>query len=93
METPTRVPSRDPTVEPLGTLTFRERGILGLLAGGLTARHIAQELCLSYHTIRSHLFNLYLKLGVHSQVEAVRFAMDRGGMEATGPLGWERRSA
>ena len=85
---------RDPSVELLvGTLTFREREILGLLTHGLTTRGIAQELCLSYQTVRSHLYNAFIKLGVHTQLEAVRFALEHQVVEAPDPLARERRSA
>jgi DNA-binding NarL/FixJ family response regulator len=85
---------RDPSVElRVRTLTPREREILGLLTGGLTTRRIAQELCLSYQTVRSHIYNVCIKLGVHSQLEAVRFALDHQVVEAPGILAAERRSA
>ena len=87
-------PGRDPSVElRVRTLTPREREILGLLTRGLATRRIAQELCLSYQTVRSHLYSLFIKLGVHSQVAAVRFALDHAVVEAPGALAWERRSA
>jgi DNA-binding NarL/FixJ family response regulator len=85
---------RDPSVElRVRTLTAREREILGLLTYGLTTRRIAQEVCLSYQTVRSHIYNVCVKLGVHSQLEAVRFALDHQVVEAPGPLARERRSA
>jgi DNA-binding NarL/FixJ family response regulator len=85
---------RDPSVElRVRTLTAREREILGLLTRGLATRRIAQELCLCYQTVRSHIYNLCVKLGVHSQLEAVRFALDHQVVEAPGPLAGERRSA
>jgi DNA-binding NarL/FixJ family response regulator len=89
-----RTPGRDPSVELLvGTLTFREREILGLLTGGLTTRRIAQQLCLSYQTVRTHIRNVLIKLGVHSQLEAVAFAVEHRVVEAQGARAWERRSA
>jgi DNA-binding NarL/FixJ family response regulator len=94
METAARPPGRDPIVELLvGTLTFREREILGLLTGGLTIRGIAQELCLTYQTVRTHIYNMFVKLGVHTQLEAVRFALEHQVVQAPGPLARERRSA
>jgi DNA-binding NarL/FixJ family response regulator len=94
VEAAAQAPSRDPSVELLvGTLTFREREILGLLTRGLSIRRIAQELCLTYHTVRSHIYNVFVKLGVHSQVEAVRFALEHEVVEAPGAVAWERRSA
>jgi DNA-binding NarL/FixJ family response regulator len=87
-------PGRDPGVElRVRTLTAREREILGLLVTGRSNRCIAQELCLSYQTVRSHTQNLLLKLGVRSQLEAVAFAVEHGVVEARGMLVWERRSA
>src|SRR5919112_1716033 len=85
---------REPSVELMvQTLTFREREILGLLTGGLTTRGIAQELCLTYQTVRSHIYNTFIKLGVHSQLEAVPFALGHQVVEAPGPRARERRSA
>ena len=85
---------RDPSVElRVRTLTAREREILGLLTLGLTTRRIAQELCLCYQTVRSHIYSVFVKLGVHSQLEAVRFALEHQVVEAPGPLAGERRSA
>jgi two-component system nitrate/nitrite response regulator NarL len=85
---------RDPSVElRVRTLTPREREILGLLTRGLGTRRIAQELCLCYQTVRSHIYSVVVKLGVHSQLEAVRFALDHQVVEAPGPLARERRSA
>jgi len=93
MATAARTPGRDPSVELLvGTLTLREREILGLLTHGLTTRRIARQLCLSYQTVRSHIYNLSVKLGVHSQLEAVRFALEHQVVEAPG-ISPERRSA
>ena len=94
LELAVRTPGRDPNVELLvGTLTFRERQILGLLTHGLTIRRMAQQLCLSYQTVRSHLYSMFVKLGVHTQVEAVRFALEHQVVEGPGILAPERRSA
>jgi len=75
------------------TLTPREREILGLLTGGLTTRRIAQELCLSYQTVRSHIYNVFIKLGVHSQLEAVAFAVEHRVVAGHSTRVWERHSA
>ena len=77
----------------VGTLTSREREILGLLVHGLTIRRIAQQLCLTYQTVRSHLYSVFVKLGVHTLVEAVRFALEHQVLEGHGILAPERRSA
>jgi DNA-binding NarL/FixJ family response regulator len=59
-------------------LTERERGILDLLAKGLSNADIAQELTISVHTVRNHVANLSAKLGAHSKLEALAIAVRRG---------------
>jgi DNA-binding NarL/FixJ family response regulator len=55
----------------LAALTPRERQILDCLAEGAGRRDVAQRLCLSANTVRTHTQNLMAKLGVHSTLEAV----------------------
>lgn len=52
-------------------LTAREAEILGLLARGYVAKEIADQLGISYETVRGHLANIYEKLHVRSRTEAV----------------------
>jgi DNA-binding NarL/FixJ family response regulator len=52
-------------------LTDREWEVLDLLATGATTDEIARTLVLSPETVRSHLKNLYRKLGVNSREAAV----------------------
>ncbi len=52
-------------------LTEREREILGLMSEGLVKKEIAGQLFLSYHTIDTHVKNIYTKLHVHSRTEAI----------------------
>ncbi len=56
----------------LANLTSRETEILGLLAQGLQYKHIAEQLCISVKTVGRHIFNIYEKLHVNTNVEAVR---------------------
>lgn len=56
-------------------LTDREKAILQLLVEGLTMPQIAAHLFLSYHTINSHVRNIYDKLHVHSRGSAVAKAL------------------
>jgi DNA-binding NarL/FixJ family response regulator len=70
-------PARDPSVElRVRTLSSREREILGLLANGWSNRRIAEECYLSLNTVRTHVQNVLVKLGVHSKLEAVAFALE-----------------
>jgi DNA-binding NarL/FixJ family response regulator len=74
---PASRPVRDPSVElRLRTLSAREREILGLLANGWSNRRIAEECFLSLNTVRTQVQNVLVKLGVHSKLEAVAFALE-----------------
>jgi DNA-binding NarL/FixJ family response regulator len=61
-------------------LTEREREILGLLAEGLRNDDIAGRLYISPQTVQTHVRNLLSKLGVHSKLEAVAFAVRNGAV-------------
>jgi LuxR family maltose regulon positive regulatory protein len=65
-----RPASPDKTSPP--TLTEAERRVLRLLDSDLTLREIGRELYLSVNTVRSHVHQIYRKLGVSSRVEALR---------------------
>ena len=52
-------------------LTEREIHILTLLARGLSTKHIARELELSWHTVRDHRRAILRKFGVSNMVAAV----------------------
>jgi HD-GYP domain-containing protein (c-di-GMP phosphodiesterase class II)/DNA-binding CsgD family transcriptional regulator len=58
--------------------TPRELDALRGLAAGGTYREIADELGLSTSTLRSHLHNVYGKLGVADRAQAVLMAAERG---------------
>lgn len=62
-------------------LTGREAEVLTLLAEGRTAQKIGAELHLSEATIKTHLHNLYDKLGVSDRAAAVATAMRWGLLE------------
>ena len=55
-------------------LTARENDVLRSLANGNDCRHIADALFISLSTVRNHVHNLFRKMEVHSQVEAVALA-------------------
>jgi DNA-binding CsgD family transcriptional regulator len=58
--------------------TPRELDALRGLAAGGTYKEIAEELGLSTSTLRSHLHNVYGKLGVADRAQAVLMAAERG---------------
>jgi DNA-binding NarL/FixJ family response regulator len=59
-------------------LTPRERDVLRLLAEGLDSQQIADALFISLRTERNHIANILSKLGVHSQLQALVFALRYG---------------
>ncbi len=58
------------------TISQREQELLAVLAEGLTNREIAARLVLEESTIRTHLRNIYRKLGVNSRLQAVQRARE-----------------
>ena len=56
-------------------LTAREREILQLLVEGMTIAQIAERLVVSYHTIDTHIRNIYAKLHVRNRSGAVAKAV------------------
>ncbi|MDT0202616.1 response regulator transcription factor [Nocardioides sp. AE5] len=52
-------------------LTNRELDVLTLLGSGLPNRQIAARLCISLHTVKSHVQNIMLKLHATTRFEAV----------------------
>lgn len=52
-------------------LTRREQEVLKLISAGLTNQEIAEELVISYETVKKHAGNIYRKLGVGNRTEAV----------------------
>lgn len=62
-------------------LTTREGQILVLLANGRSTSETAAELHISPLTVRSHVKSILAKLGVHSKLEAVSYALRNGLVE------------
>jgi two-component system response regulator NreC len=60
------------------TLTTREREVLHLAAQGESIPTIASRLNLSPRTVESHRTNLMRKLGLHSQTDLIRYALQCG---------------
>ena len=58
-------------------LTEREIDVLRLLAQGLSNQEIAQNLHISTTTVRSHVSNIMMKLGVSNRTQAALVARDR----------------
>lgn len=56
----------------------REQEVLKLAARGMSNSEIGNELSISQHTVATHFFNIYKKMGVQSRTEAVLQALKRG---------------
>jgi DNA-binding NarL/FixJ family response regulator len=66
--------------------TDREMEILALVSEGLTNAQIARRLRVSDNTVKFHLQNVYLKLGVRNRTEAAAyFLRHRAGAAAARP--------
>jgi DNA-binding NarL/FixJ family response regulator len=74
----------------LRSLSVRERQILTLLARGYSNRRIAESCYLSINTVRTHVQNVLIKLGVHSKLEAVAMAVQRGLVTVGDPPNGDR---
>jgi putative nucleotidyltransferase with HDIG domain len=68
---------RPRNVEPC-PLSVRELEVLKRLAQGMVYKQIAHELSLSTSTVRTHLHNIYGKLGAVDRAQAVLHATERG---------------
>ena len=49
---------------------------------GIVPRKVAERLCVSYYTVRSHLRNVYLKPGINTQVELIAYLNRNGQSES-----------
>ncbi len=76
-ELPTPSSQRQRHVDPC-PLSGRELGVLQRLAEGKVYKQIAHELTLSTSTVRTHLHNIYGKLGAVDRAQAVLIATERG---------------
>ncbi len=62
------LPGAQPLLEPL---TPRERDVLQLLAAGRSNPEIAEELVIAVTTVKTHVKNIYGKLGVNNRFQAI----------------------
>jgi len=65
-------------LDPYETLTRREREVLHLGAEGYSNQQIAEQFSISPRTVETHRANLMRKLGLASQTELVRYALQKG---------------
>lgn len=65
-------------VQPRPSLTSRESEVLRLIANGASNKEIAADLGVTEKTIKTHVSNLFLKLGVESRTQAALYAVQHG---------------
>ncbi len=58
----------------LRALTHREIEIVCLIATGACNNSIADSLCLSPHTVKTHIYNIFKKLDVDNRIQAANWA-------------------
>jgi NarL family two-component system response regulator LiaR len=68
-------PKRTPEQDLLNELTEREIEVLRLVAKGSSNREIAQELCISENTVKTHVSNILGKLGLEQRTQLVLYAI------------------
>jgi len=67
-------PSKIP--DSIYALTKREKQILNLSASGAKNSEIADELNVSTHTVKTHMYNLFKKIDVSNRIQAINWAKE-----------------
>ncbi|MER6633428.1 response regulator transcription factor [Streptomyces sp. NPDC000987] len=68
-----------------GSLTEREREVLGLIADGRSNREIARALVLSEKTVKTHVSNILMKLDLADRTQAALWAVRHGVADGSAP--------
>ena len=61
-------------------ISHREMQVIELLAQASSTEEVADTLRLSAHTVRTHVRNIYNKLGLRNRVELVRWYLNQDTM-------------
>lgn len=62
--------------EKINELTMRELEVLRFVANGESNNSIAEKLCITSHTVKAHLTQIFKKLGVKNRTSAAIVARD-----------------
>lgn len=63
-----------PHFDATNTLTHREKEILTRLITGASNKKIAEDLFISPHTVKTHIYNVYKKLDINNRLQATLWA-------------------
>ncbi len=69
---------KDMPIDPIDTLTAREKEVLKLIAQGNTNRVIGESLFIALSTVKTHRVNIMTKLDVHDVAGLTRVAIEKG---------------
>ena len=74
------LPAWEATIDDAGydSLSLREQEVMLLLAEGRTTKDVADRLFISHKTVENHRYHIMRKLGVHSVMELMRYAVRIG---------------
>lgn len=61
--------------ERISSLTAREAEVLALVATWASNQEIAERLCISSHTVKTHLYNIFKKIDVSDRRQAALWAL------------------
>ena len=76
-----------PVEDPLKGLTARQREVLALVARGLTNTEIAAAMFVTEATVKTHVSNVFARLGIHDRAQAVIVAYETGLVQPGEPGG------
>jgi DNA-binding NarL/FixJ family response regulator len=64
--------------DTVAEVTSRERDVLRLIGQGRSNTEIADELCISELTVKSHIGRIFVKLQLRDRAAAIVYAYDHG---------------
>lgn len=66
------------SIDPVVSLSIREREVIKLVAEGCTSKQVAEKLCLAESTIKTYRTNIMKKLKVKETAGLIKFAVQKG---------------
>ena len=63
-----------PSESKNSVLTLRQSEVLAMVAVGATNEEIADKLCISPHTVKTHLYRIFKKINVPNRIQAALWA-------------------